>query len=81
MYKQNHFLCSLVKIFYDDIFIEPSKWLKLIDCEQSHFSLKICGEERKTSSHASMTVSVKCEPRFHEALIVLQTLKNERPHY
>ena len=33
----------------------------LLDCEQSLFSLKIHGEERKTSSHACLTVSVMYE--------------------
>jgi len=32
-----------------------------IDCEQSLFSSKIRGEERKTSKRASVTVSVTCE--------------------
>ena len=34
-----------------------------IDCEQSLFSLKICGEERKTNNCASVTVSVTYQGR------------------
>ena len=40
-----------------------------VDCEQSLFSSKIRGKERKTSKRASVTVSVMRERRCLEPLV------------
>ena len=39
------------------------------DCEQSLFSSKIRGEERKTSSRASVPGSVTYDQRYRETLV------------
>ena len=39
----------------------PHRAGEILDCEQSLFSSKIRGEERKTSKRASVTVSVTWE--------------------
>ena len=43
----------------------------ILDCEKSYslFSSKICGEELKTSKHASVTVSVTCKQQYRELLV------------
>ena len=41
----------------------------IVDCEQSLFSSKIRGKERKTSKRASVTVSVTWERRCREPLV------------
>ena len=40
-----------------------------VECEQSLFSTKIRGKERKTSKRASVTVSVTWEQRCHGPLV------------
>ena len=46
-----------------------------IDCEQSLFCLKIRGEERKTSEHASVTARVTCEVRVARASLLAALLQ------
>ena len=49
------------------LFLSPQ-----LDCKQSFFSLKIYGEECKTSKHASMTVRVACEQRCRGPEVVCE---------
>jgi len=49
----------------------------LLDCEQCLFSLKIRGEEHETGRRLSMTVSVTCEWRYRDLLVVC-VLEDER---
>ena len=53
-----------------------------LDCEQSLFSSKIRGKERKTRNHASVTVRVTGERRCHKPLVAwaLGDKQKERLH-
>ena len=51
---------------------------KELNCEQSLFSSKIRGKERKTRLRANMTVSVTCEWRCREPLVANTAAKRLR---
>ena len=68
------FQCSTrVLISFVSIGPKPLTWIiyaTTVDCEQSLFSSKIRGKERKTSKRASVTVSVTWERRCRKPVVV-----------